>query len=57
MSALIVSRREWPHGLRCMDCDERIALGYAYSKRLIGVAGDCPVVEIVCVPCALGLSR
>lgn len=64
MDELIVSKEEWPYGLRCMSCSDRLGEGAAYSKRLVGIAagpGDeaasgFPVVEIVCVPCGLGLT-
>jgi hypothetical protein len=61
MDELIVTREAWPYGLRCLDCDAKMAEGTAYSKRLVGIAGDesdagYPVVEIVCVPCGLGLT-
>jgi hypothetical protein len=44
---------EFPHGLRCMDCDEPLGDGDTYSKRLVGFMLDDPVVELVCVPCAM----
>ena len=53
---LIVSEEAWPHGLRCMDCDARMEEGAAYSKRLVAITDHHPVVEIVCVPCGLGLT-
>jgi hypothetical protein len=67
MDELIVSEDGWPYGLRCMDCGTSMKEGTAYSKRLVGVAScaadeadssDCgyPIVEIVCVPCGLGLT-
>jgi len=59
---LIVAPEQWPHGLRCMDCDVRLTAGSAYSKRLVAIAGTGTfageptyVVEIVCAPCALGM--
>lgn len=52
---LIVSEEAWPHGLRCMDCDARMEEGAAYSKRLVGITDGCPVVEIVCLLCGLGV--
>ena len=48
-------KRDWPHGLRCMDCGRRLSPGQRYSKRLTGMADEVPVVEIVCVECALPL--
>jgi hypothetical protein len=57
-AALIVAPEQWPHGLRCMDCDKRLTAGSAYSKRLVELdaEGD-PIVEIVCLPCGLGVQR
>jgi hypothetical protein len=54
---LIVSEEDWPHGLRCIGCDEKLTAGMAYSERLLAFQDDLPVVEIVCVPCGLGLKR
>jgi hypothetical protein len=64
MDELIVTETDWPYGLRCMDCATGLREGAAYSKRLVGItAGDddrldggYPIVEIVCVPCGLGLT-
>ena len=55
MDTLILTQQDVePHGLRCMDCDEKMSEGMAYSHRLIGVTEDnTPIVEIICVPCAL----
>jgi hypothetical protein len=63
MDELIVTETDWPYGLRCMDCSAGLREGAAYSKRLVGITpgdddrsdGGYPVVEIVCVPCGLGL--
>lgn len=56
MSVLIVTPGAWPYGLRCLDCDARLTEGTAYSKRLVGFNGESPVVEIVCVHCALSVA-
>ena len=67
MDELLVIEEAWPYGLRCMDCGTRMEEGTAYSKRLVGIAscaadeddssdGGYPIVEIVCVPCGLGLT-
>jgi hypothetical protein len=61
---LIVTEADWPYGLRCMDCATGLGEGAAYSKRLVGITagnddrsdGGYPIVEIVCVPCGLGLT-
>lgn len=66
MDGLIVNKEEWPYGVRCIDCNSALAEGAPYSKRLVGFtsgpseeddprASSLPVVEIVCVPCGLGL--
>jgi hypothetical protein len=65
MDELIVTEADWPYGLRCMECATGLSEGAAYSKRLVGVtnagdddrsSGGYPIVEIVCVPCGLGLT-
>lgn len=54
MSDLVVTQEEWPYGLRCVDCDQRLDEGTVYSKRLIGLTYDgTPITEITCVICAL----
>lgn len=58
MNEMTVTREGFPHGLRCIDCHERIPEGANYSQRLEGVMDDDTyVVEIVCVPCALGVKE
>lgn len=57
------SDTDWPHGLRCADCERVLLDGDRYSERLIGLEpipcngpGTCdawPVTEIVCLRCAL----
>jgi len=66
MDELVVTEAAWPYGLQCMDCDTKLGVGTAYSQRLIGITSptdeeDSPevsyaIVEIVCVPCGLGLT-
>ncbi len=53
---LIVHAADWPHGLRCLECDERLVEGMAYSQRLVAMAGKWPVLEIVCVPCGMKVA-
>ena len=43
----------WPHGLRCAECDRLMMEGDRYSEQLISMAEEVPVVQIVCVVCAL----
>lgn len=56
MQELIVTEEDWPHGLRCLDCDSELSVGAAYSKRLVGIFDGSPIVELVCAPCGLGLT-
>jgi hypothetical protein len=56
MSDNIVHAEDWPHGLRCIDCHDLIEDGSPYSERLTSMIEGTPVVEIVCVPCGLGLA-
>jgi hypothetical protein len=51
---LIVRTQDWPHGLRCGECDRVMNDGDRYAKQLVGMAGDTPVVMIVCCPCDEG---
>jgi hypothetical protein len=53
---------DWPHGLRCAECDRELAEGDRYSERFYGLTAPCedgkcavrPIVLIVCLRCALG---
>jgi hypothetical protein len=58
--ARIFDPGDWPHGLRCMDCDQPFVEGQPISERLVamGKYADDPavVVELVCVGCNLGKS-
>jgi hypothetical protein len=56
MAELIVTEEDWPHGLRCLDCNAELGAGTTYSKRLVAVFEDSPIVELVCAPCGLGLK-
>lgn len=49
----IVTPKDWPHGLRCMDCDIGLNEGDVYSERLTEVVNGVPLVEVVCLSCAL----
>lgn len=44
---------DFPEGLRCMDCGQLFVEGQPYSERLDCFIDDVPLVELVCVPCAL----
>jgi len=47
---------DWPHGLRCADCNRKFVEGQPISERLDSFIGDTPVVVLVCVGCAIGKS-
>ena len=63
MDTNIVTAEDFPHGLRCMDCDEIIESGQTYSTRLTGIHSNQIVIEgkpedvflteLTCVPCGL----
>jgi len=42
----------WPHGLSCGQCRHVFTEPERFSGRVYAFAGDCPLVEIVCIPCA-----
>src|SRR6187551_3654299 len=51
---VLVEAEDWPHGLRCAECNRCLKDGDRYSKRLDGLTDDgVPTVLIVCVGCAL----
>lgn len=47
---------DWPHGLRCADCDKLLGEGDRYASKLDSFIGDVPVVLIVCLECALAVE-
>ncbi len=47
------SRDDYPHGLRCMDCDRKLEEGEAIAKRLVAVGEDAVVTETICMRCSL----
>jgi hypothetical protein len=49
----IVRIEDWPWGLRCMDCDRGLGEGDAFSERLTDIVEGVPLVEVVCLDCAL----
>lgn len=49
---LIVTRQGFPHGVRCGDCNEQLALGERYFPRAEGMIGDALLTVIVCLRCA-----
>jgi len=44
---------EWPHGLRCAQCNSLFVDGDRYSARLESFVDDTPLCLVVCVGCAL----
>ncbi len=38
-------------GAVCMVCNHPFRLGDRYATRPLGVAGDTPVTEVVCLSC------
>lgn len=48
---------EWPHGLRCMDCEDAFVDGQPIAKRLVSMTeyADEPafVAEVICVGCSV----
>lgn len=49
----IVRPEQFPHGLRCMDCQVELKVGDPYSLRLDDIVSGVPVTEITCLDCAL----
>lgn len=48
---------EWPHGLRCIDCDRKLAEGDRYATRLEAFTEDgTPITEVICLECALKVT-
>ena len=49
---------DWPHGLRCMDCDREFVEGMPISQRIVAMSHyeDEPafITEIICSGCVLG---
>jgi len=50
---LVVKTEDWPHGLRCMECNRELVEGDQYSERLSGFVDDTPAVHIICAECAV----
>jgi len=53
---LKVKPKDWPHGLRCADCNRRLGKGDRYCTRLEGMVDDVPLVVIVCPLCMFDIS-
>jgi RNase P subunit RPR2 len=50
---LVYREEEWPHGLRCAQCDHLLSDGERYSQRLHGFQDDVPILLVVCASCAV----
>jgi hypothetical protein len=48
---------QWPHGLRCVECDREIGSGDRYIERPIGFVDDTPALEVVCQDCGRGIAH
>jgi hypothetical protein len=53
-SGVVYHDDEWPHGLRCAECQYLFQEGERYSRHLHAFQDDVPILKIVCVGCALG---
>lgn len=52
MSPIVIREGDYPHGLRCMDCDRRLRPGDTLAKRLVAITPDGTfVTETVCALC------
>src|SRR4051794_34886915 len=52
LNDLVMTKREFPHGLRCGECHRIIRKGRQYVSIPEGVAADgLPSGMLVCVPC------
>lgn len=50
---MVVTNREFSHGLRCYDCNEPIDNGsFCFPRPADMTTSGLMVEEIVCVPCA-----
>ena len=43
---------DWPHGLRCMVCDQVFTEGQPINEDLTRFVNGVPVVEVTCMGCA-----
>jgi hypothetical protein len=48
---------EWPHGLMCGHCPHVFRDGERYLSQLYAFVEDAPLVEIVCLDCAIAPRR
>jgi hypothetical protein len=53
----VYAAEDWPHGLRCMDCEALFADGQPIAERLTALTeyADEPafVVDVICVGCSV----
>jgi hypothetical protein len=50
-----IQEKEWPHGVRCMDCRTQLTQGDPYIERMEGFVEETPTTEVVCLTCGGGL--
>lgn len=48
---MLVTAEEFPHGLRCIDCNKPLPPGAFYTERLLSVGEASVIEEIVCLDC------
>jgi hypothetical protein len=53
VSGEVYVEQHWPHGLACGQCLHVFNEPERYSERLYAFSGDQPLVEIVCLDCAM----
>ena len=54
---MIIEEDDYPHGLRCMDCNRSLLPGDAISKRLVAIASDgMTITETVCILCSIRVA-
>ena len=54
---LVIRIEEFPYGVRCYRCLQKMVDGQPYSKVLYGASEDAFVTAICCVPCSMGIGR
>jgi hypothetical protein len=51
---VVTAKDREPFGLACCACDRPLLVGDLYVDRLLGMAGETPVADTVCVECGEG---
>lgn len=49
----LVTAAEYPHGLRCMDCDDLMPEGTASCEVFDDVCGPFEISVVICPACAI----